>query len=243
MTSPRSRDSRREAARARDKGSSSSRLLLAVLGGGLLVVAAVAAVALTAGAGDGIDEGAASSARPTTSAAASDGGSSPGTAPGSAPVVTGAALPEFVDTAGDEAVGMTIPTVDGADFGGAPVSIALDGRPKVLLFLAHWCSHCQAEVPVMQDWADGGSAPDDVDIISIATAIDPAYPNYPPDAWLESEGWTFPVIVDEPGTVATAYGLTAFPFWVFVDGEGRVTGRMTGELAMNDLETIIDSIR
>ena len=113
----------------------------------------------------------------------------------------------------------------------------------VLLFLAHWCSHCQAEVPVLQDWVDAGNAPDDVDIISIATAIDPAYPNYPPEAWLEREGWTLPVIVDRPGSVATAYGLSAFPFWVFVDADGKVTGRMTGELSMADLETIIDSIR
>lgn len=236
MTTPRSRDSRREAARARGRGGSSSKLVLPILGGAVLLVAAVAAIALSGDGGDG-GGGAASSARPSSSASSGPVG------PEATPVVTGTSLPEFVDVAGDAAIGMTIPTVTGTDFAGSPVSIELDGRPKVLLFLAHWCGHCQAEVPVVQDWIDAGKAPDDVDLISIATAIDAGAPNYPPEAWLQREGWTVPLIVDRPGGVSTAFGLSAFPFWVFVDGEGKVTGRLTGELDIASLETIIDSVR
>jgi len=222
-----SRRSKRAAARAADRSSGRSRWLWPLVGGGVLVVAAIVAIALSSGQDTG-----GSSARPSTSPATS-------VAAGAGPVVTGAALPVFAAPDGDPAIGQAIPTVEGASFDGAPVAIEADGRPKALLFLANWCSHCQAEVPVVQDWIDGGGAPTDVDLISVVTAIDATLPNYPPDAWLAREGWTVPAIVDPAGTVADAYGLSAFPFWVFVDGNGQVAGRRTGELSISDLESII----
>ena len=76
------------------------------------------------------------------------------------------------------------------------MAIAADGRPKILLFLAHWCPHCQREVPIVQGWLDAGGLPQNVDLISIATSIDPARPNYPPEAWLTREGWEPTVLVD-----------------------------------------------
>ena len=36
--------------------------------------------------------------------------------------------------------GLYSPTVDGYDFSGQSVSIENNGRPKVIIFLAHWCS-------------------------------------------------------------------------------------------------------
>jgi hypothetical protein len=228
MTS-KARSSRREAARARERANARPRWLLPAIGGGLIVIAAITAVLLTQGSTGG--------STPLPSAATGSA------ATGDAPTVSGTPLPAFSDVTGDAAVGMAAPTVQGSSFEGTPVSIAADGRPKVVLFLAHWCEHCQAEVPVVQDWIDGGGLPDDVDLVSVATSIDPGFPNYPPDAWLAREGWTVPVIVDPANAVADAYGLSAFPFWVFVDADGKVTGRLTGELPINDLETIIAGLR
>lgn len=223
----RSRASKREAARAADRSSGRGRWLWPIVGGGVVVAAAIVAIVLTSGGPSG-----GSSARPSGSPAAS-------VAPGAAPVVTGGSLPAFEPGAADPAVGQAIPAVDGASFDGSPVAIAVDGRPKVLLFLAHWCPHCQAEVPTIQAWIDGGGAPADVDLVSVVTAIDPNRPNYPPEAWLAREGWTVPVVVDPGGTVADAYGLSAFPFWVFVDGDGRVAARQAGELSIADFEAVI----
>ena len=104
---------------------------------------------------------------------------------------------------GDPAIGRPAPQVHGFDFDGTPVAITADGRPKVAIFLAHWCPHCQAEVPLIQSWIEAGGVPDGVDLVSIATGIDSAAPNYPPDAWLEREGWTVPVIADPTNSVAT----------------------------------------
>jgi thiol-disulfide isomerase/thioredoxin len=207
---------------------------LPAIGGALIVVAAIAAIILTQGSTGG--------SSPLPSGAAGSGGAAP-VAPGAVPTITGDALPAYASGSSDAAVGMSAPVISGASFDGRPAAIAADGRPKVVLFLAHWCEHCQAEVPLVQEWIDGGGLPGDVDIVSVATSIDPSYPNYPPDAWLEREGWTVPVIVDPTNSVAASYGLSAFPFWTFIRADGTVGGRLSGELSIRDLETIIDGLR
>ena len=219
-----SRESRREAARARERAEQRQRWLLPAVAVGVVLLAAVAAVFLVNGSDGGSSQ--LPSDLPSASAPAGD-----------APVISGGSLPQFQAPDGDAAVGMTIPEVTAPD-----AQIALNGKAKVLMFLAHWCPHCQAEVPVVQAWVNGGNLPADVEIVSVSTAIDPNRPNYPPDAWLEREGWTAPVITDEAGTVADAYGLSAFPFWVFVNADGTVAGRLTGELTTAQLDQIIASL-
>jgi len=78
-----------------------------------------------------------------------------------------------------------------------------------------------------------------VDVTVIATATDPLRPNYPPGEWLTSAGVETPILLDdEEGTAATAYGLPAYPFWVVVDSQGRVLGRISGELSEEDMGVI-----
>jgi thiol-disulfide isomerase/thioredoxin len=224
--SQRSRDSRRGAARARERSATRQRWLLPAIGVGVIAVAAIAAIWLSSGSSGG-----GSSDRPSDVPSVSDGA-------GQAPVVSGNPLLVFSSPSGDPAVGQAIPTVTSPT-----ASIQVNGKAKILLFLAHWCPHCQAEVPVVQDWIDGGNLPGDVDLISVSSSIDPNRPNYPPNEWLEREGWTAPVIVDASGTVADAYGLSAFPYWVFVNADGTVAGRLTGELPPSELDRIVAGLQ
>ncbi|GIU96693.1 MAG: hypothetical protein KatS3mg013_0496 [Actinomycetota bacterium] len=185
---------------------------------GALVVAAIIAF-VAAGGGDGRES----------------------SAPGRV-TVTGQSLPALPEGS-DPAVGLPAPTLEGRDFEGRPVRIEDDGRPKAIIFLAHWCPHCQREVPLVQDWLDREGMPAGVDLYSVATAIDPAQPNYPPDEWLRREGWTPPVLVDDAKeSAASAYGLTGFPFWVFVDADGNVTSRFAGELTIDQLQGYLATI-
>ena len=124
-------------------------------------------------------------------------------------IATGTPLPRLTDSADDPAVGMTFPTLTGVDQQGDPMTIAPDGGPTMVLFVAHWCPHCQREVPVVQDWVDGGGLPRGVDLVTVSTVIDPRRPDYPPDEWLAGEGWTAPVLVDADNTAAAAAGLSA----------------------------------
>jgi cytochrome c biogenesis protein CcmG/thiol:disulfide interchange protein DsbE len=235
---------REEARRAGAAHAARNRWLIPGLLAVVIVVAAAIAIFLPGLGGAG--QGGSSSLPPTT--APGSGASASATAGSSAaPVITGAALPAFqyqLQNANvDPAVGLPAPEVRAADFAGKQVAIANDGRPKVILFIAHWCPHCQREVPLIQAWVNSGGVPSGVDLISVATSIDPARPNYPPDAWLAREGWTVPVIADPTNSVAGAYGLPAFPYWVFVGPDGNVRARAVGELTIDTLKTAIDGLR
>ncbi|HEX2047960.1 MAG TPA: TlpA disulfide reductase family protein [Acidimicrobiales bacterium] len=123
------------------------------------------------------------------------------------------------------------------------MEIARDGKPKLVMFLAHWCPHCQAEVPVLVDWASAGQ-PQGVDLVAVSTAVDRARPDYPPSAWLEREGWTIPTVADDAdGTAAAAFGLTGYPYFVAVTGDGKVAARASGEQTVSRLAALAAAAR
>jgi thiol-disulfide isomerase/thioredoxin len=156
------------------------------------------------------------------------------------PTVAGDPLPVYAAGTQDVAIGLTAPSVTGADWNGNPVSIEPNGNPKIILFLAHWCPHCQNEVPVVQDWVDAGNLPDDVELISVVTSTDRSLTNWPPQDWLEEEGWTSPSIMDDQiGTVAANYGMAGTPFYVVLDGENTNLGRVSGEIGTEGLNALV----
>jgi cytochrome c biogenesis protein CcmG, thiol:disulfide interchange protein DsbE len=199
------------------------------LGGGVVLAALLVAVLATQ-SGPTAPASTSSAQTATPSGAAASG------------AISGDPLPHFVAGQDDPAIGQPAPLVRGAAFDGTPVAIEANGKPKLIVFLAHWCPHCQREVPLVQEWLRTAGLPSDVEFLSVATSSDPSRPNYPPDAWLEREGWSVPVIVDDDDRIAEAYGLSAFPYWAAVGGDGRVVGRLTGELPVSDIEAILDRL-
>ena len=85
----------------------------------------------------------------------------------------------------------TPPTLTGEGFDGEPVTIEPGGgTPMVVVFAAHWCPHCQAEIPIIQDWIDEGNLPEDVQVNLVSTGVQADQNNYPPSEWLAQEGLT-----------------------------------------------------
>jgi thiol-disulfide isomerase/thioredoxin len=149
--------------------------------------------------------------------------------------VTGTVLEKLPESGADPAVGKEIAEVKGQAFDGSPVDIRNDGRPKLVLFVAHWCPHCQREVPLLTKYLKSNPLPKGVDLYTVATATSSGRPNYPPSAWLEKEGWTAPTMADsDDAKAADAFGLSAFPYFVAVDGSGKVVARTTGEITTDD---------
>ena len=139
--------------------------------------------------------------------------------------------------------GQLAPEVVGQDFDGNTVEIAHDGTPKAIVFLAHWCPHCQAEVPRVTEWLEATGGIDGVEMISVASTTNSSRDNYPPSEWLESEGWPVPVILDDAqNTVLLNYGAGGFPYWVFLDAEGRVALRAAGEMPIEALQAFMTAI-
>ena len=191
------------------------------------VVVALAAIAVLSTALGG-EDGAADGARQTRSVR-----------------VEGDALPPLPGQGPDPAVGATAPTLSGSSFNGDPVEVpgTLGGAPQAIWFLAHWCPHCQAEVPAIVRLANAGSIPDGIDVVAVSTSVDESAPNYPPSAWLEREGWRYPVLVDDAqGTAARAYGVEGFPFLVVVDADGTVLVRTSGELGELGIVSLLDRV-
>lgn len=157
--------------------------------------------------------------------------------------VSGDALPAFEDPSNDASVGQQAPVLTGETFEGDPIEIGTPGRPTVVVFLAHWCPHCQIEVPRVKTFIDEGNVPGGIDITSVATSTSDTQANYPPSAWLEGEGWQPPVMVDEAeGKAADAYGLTSFPYFVFLNSDGTVNARISGEVAMDTLADMLAAL-
>jgi len=146
--------------------------------------------------------------------------------------------PAGEDPFADPAVGTPAPVVEGAGFDGRPVTLA-EGTPQLIGFMASWCPHCQEELPDVVEWMDSGAVPDGVEVVLVSTLLDPSAPNWPPDAWIEREGYTGPVLSDDAdGSVASAYGLRGTPFWVAVDADGEVVLRMSGRVGTEVLDEL-----
>ena len=162
--------------------------------------------------------------------------------------VDGMPLPQYSNsysgTDSDPALGKTIPKVTGVSvFDGTPVTIEPTGKPQVVVFVAHWCPHCRAEVPRLIALAKQGVF-DGVDVATVATGTSADAVNYPPSAWLKSEGWPFPVTADSPeGTAAAAFGINAYPYFVLVDADGTVAGRATGEVSDAQIKANVDALK
>jgi thiol-disulfide isomerase/thioredoxin len=207
-----------------------------------LVVVAVGAIAFaTTRGGDRVDTGASS---PAPSGAGAGSGS--GTVPAGQPVVQGpvtvdgTALAVLPTSGTDPAVGQALPQISGFNtLDGSPVTIADDGKSKLIFAVAHWCPHCQREVPLIQQWIDGGNVPAGVELYAVSTAVRADAGNYPPATWLTKEHWTVPTIADSSDNAALeALGVSGFPFIVAVDENGKVVARVSGEQPVGKLDAL-----
>lgn len=195
------------------------------------VTAAVVALGLAVALAGGKDDA-------TTTPTAGDG------VPAYGPVtLDGSPLPPFESTADDAAVSRAAPLLEGTSPDGAAVTVGGAGEPALVVFLAHWCPHCQREVPVLVDlMAEGGL--EGTRVVAVLTGTAPDRPNFPPVAWLEREGWEGEVLLDDDTSAAAqGFGLTSYPFLVFLDAEGTVVARTTGELPAEDIVALARQAR
>jgi thiol-disulfide isomerase/thioredoxin len=157
--------------------------------------------------------------------------------------VQGTALAPYPQdsTANDPGIGQLAPTLVGQSFDGSPVTIGGPSpQPTLVAFVAHWCPHCNVEVPRLVQWIGAGGPPKDLRIVAVSTGVDKSAPNYPPSSWLAKLKWPEPVMADSTdATAAQAYGLAFYPYLVVLGPDGKVLGRTTGELQIADLNTFV----
>ena len=162
--------------------------------------------------------------------------------------IAGDALPPFNGSASnDPAVGMPAPSVTGFDYQGNEIRIDRAKGPLLVMFQAHWCPHCTANLLNVMDWKSDGTIPSWLPVVLVSTAESPTRANYPASQWLEESGWA-PVLRDSTegdgvaGQIATAYGAQEWPFFVVIGVDGRVLARATGDLANAQMESLLDGL-
>jgi thiol-disulfide isomerase/thioredoxin len=197
-----------------------------------VVVVLAAAVALLAARGD----------TPSSSGTTPAGGVAP--AEFQDVTVTGTPLEQLPQSGPDPALGMPGPSLSGHSFAGFPASVTpgKDATPTMLVFLAHWCPHCNNEIPRILEWADTEGVPEGLRIVGVATGSRNDQPNWPPSKWLDDMGWKWETVADTgSGDIMAAYGGTSFPTMVFVNGDGTVSNRVSGELGVEALTRVVNT--
>jgi thiol-disulfide isomerase/thioredoxin len=163
----------------------------------------------------------------------------PGKTPGAEPrevqavTVTGDNLANLGDGV-DLALNKAAPKLTGYGTDGTAVTIdPADGKAKVIFFVAHWCPHCQREVPLIAKWQKEGKLPTDLAYYTVSTSAQEKGPNYPPSAWFAKEQWPFPVMADDKANTAVkSYGFSGFPFFAVLRADGTVAARDSGEMEL-----------
>jgi cytochrome c biogenesis protein CcmG/thiol:disulfide interchange protein DsbE len=164
--------------------------------------------------------------------------------------VVGDPLPYLAETDSvtDPAVGTPAPVLVGLGPDGETVRVdAAAAGPTMVVFLAHWCPHCNAEVPRINQLRDEGKIPEGLNVVAVLTASNPGRPNYPPFPWIESLDWTYPAMLDgidmeaQTFIAAQAYGVSGFPFITLIDANGDVAARWSGEREPDEILDLFSS--
>ena len=156
--------------------------------------------------------------------------------------ISGDPLP-ILESAEDPAIGTPAPVVTGQSFDGTEVVV---GGPSdnatMVVFLAHWCPACNAEVPELVALNAAGSVPDGLDVVAVSTAVTSDRDNFPPSEWIVEKGWPWPTMADdERGSALEAFGASSFPFTVILDADGTVLARREGVATAEATVAFIDA--
>ena len=156
---------------------------------------------------------------------------------------SGEALPEFDAAGADPAVGQALPTIRGVDFDGRSVSVGGDGAATLVFVVAHWCPHCQRDLPIVADVLKDADL-EGVSVVALSSLASAERPNWPPSAWFDDEGWPASVVVDDADNTAyRVLGASGTPFTVVAGKDGTVLRRVSGELGADGVRSLIELAR
>jgi len=157
--------------------------------------------------------------------------------------VEGGSLVPYDGSADDPSVGTPAPVISGASFDGTPITFGgPTENPTLVVFLAHWCPHCNEEVPELISLNESGDLPAGLDVIGVSTGVEESGENFPPSEWIDEEGWPWPTMADDEELAAIrAMGGTSFPFLTVLDTDGTVLARRAGTAPAADTVAFLDA--
>ncbi len=118
-----------------------------------------------------------------------------------------------------------------------------EGKVVFLNFWGTWCPPCRAEMPDIQELYEELEADDK----SEAAVVAVAFPGFSGEgsadevaAFLEKNGYTYPVLMDTEAVLAQEFAISAFPTTFMIKKEGDVYGYAVGGLDKASMYNIIE---
>jgi len=113
------------------------------------------------------------------------------------------------------------------------------GQVVVLNFWATWCPYCVAEMPDLQtlseEYAEQG-----VVVLGVAfPGINGEGSAEEIASYLEENGITYPVLMDEEASLLYAYGITSFPYTYIINADGNIDSYIPGAVSYETLEKYV----
>ena len=137
-------------------------------------------------------------------------------------------------------VGSAAPPIDGTALDGRKISLAdLEGRAVVVNFFATWCVPCRQEHPELVRFTESHTGANSPAVIAVAYDRNDigATRNF-----FAKEGGAWPVVPDDGGRIAIAYGVRGLPESFIVDVNGNISARVTGKVTLDSLNALTGSI-
>lgn len=114
------------------------------------------------------------------------------------------------------------------------------GKPIVLNFWASWCGPCQSEMPDFNEkYAELGG---DVHFVMVNMTDGGRETVETASAFIEKNGYDFPVLFDTKSEAAMTYGAYSLPTSFFINAEGHVIAQAVGAIDAATLQRGIDMI-
>jgi cytochrome c-type biogenesis protein len=121
------------------------------------------------------------------------------------------------------------------------------GKVVFLNFWATWCPPCKKEMPHIEElYQEYNLNKDDVVILGVANPSSDEYPRNSDvsqeeiTAFLEDNGYTFPVVFDTTGEIFASYYINALPTTFMIDKDGNIYGYVASMLTKDIMKQIID---
>lgn len=141
---------------------------------------------------------------------------------------------------GQEELAMA-PTFNVTDGAGNTVNLAdFYGKPIVVNFWASWCGPCKSEMPDFEEAYQ--TYGEDVHFLMVNMTDGARETVAVAQAYIDEQGYTFPVYFDTLQDAAITYGVTSIPSTFFIDAEGHAVAYAQGAISSDVLQTGLDMI-